>query len=64
MAILKSKFQPDRIILIIQYRPTLKKYNVEFPAGLLDENETAEKAALRELKEETYVCKTNILRFI
>ena len=26
---------------------------VEFPAGLIDENETPEQAALRELKEET-----------
>jgi ADP-ribose pyrophosphatase YjhB (NUDIX family) len=28
---------------------------LEFPAGLVDNNETVEEAALRELKEETFV---------
>ncbi|KAL0481244.1 ADP-ribose diphosphatase [Acrasis kona] len=53
VAILKSEHKEDHIILVSQYRPPLKAYSIEFPAGLLDENEDAPTAALRELKEET-----------
>lgn len=49
-------------ILVEQFRPPLGQYTVEFPAGLIDAQETPEQAALRELREETgYVgeaCKT------
>jgi ADP-ribose pyrophosphatase len=40
-------------MIILQYRPPVNAICVEFPAGLIDENETVEEAALRELKEET-----------
>jgi 8-oxo-dGTP pyrophosphatase MutT (NUDIX family) len=40
-------------ILVRQYRPPLGRYSLEFPAGLIDEGETPQQAALRELKEET-----------
>lgn len=40
-------------MLVIQYRPPLDSYTVEWPAGLIDANETAEQAARREFKEET-----------
>ncbi|CAG8509195.1 3152_t:CDS:2 [Ambispora leptoticha] len=43
-----------QIILVIQYRPAIGKYCVEFPSGLIDHpDETPEHAAIRELKEET-----------
>lgn len=41
------------IILQKQYRPPIDKVMIEVPAGLVDEGETAEQAAVRELKEET-----------
>lgn len=43
----------DRIVLIRQYRPPIDSYIFEFPAGLIDDGETVESTALRELKEET-----------
>lgn len=49
-------------ILVEQFRPPVGQATLEFPAGLIDHGETAEQAALRELREETgYVgeaCKT------
>ena len=45
--------KPPSTMLVIQYRPPLDKYTVEWPAGLVDEGESAEEAAIRELKEET-----------
>lgn len=36
-----------------QYRPPVNAVCIEIPAGLVDEGETPEQAALRELKEET-----------
>lgn len=41
------------IILQKQFRPPINKVCIEVPAGLVDEDETAEEAAVRELKEET-----------
>mmetsp|Transcript_5043 Transcript_5043/g.14326 ORF Transcript_5043/g.14326 Transcript_5043/m.14326 type:complete len:237 (-) Transcript_5043:1393-2103(-) len=40
-------------LLVEQYRPPVGQVTVEFPAGLIDEGETPEDAALRELREET-----------
>lgn len=45
--------RPPSTVLVIQYRPPLDAYTVEWPAGLVDEGETLEVAALRELREET-----------
>lgn len=47
------KEQPDKIVMIRQYRYPLDDYLYEFPAGLIDEGETAAQAAIREMKEET-----------
>jgi ADP-ribose pyrophosphatase len=40
-------------MIILQFRPPIQATCVEFPAGLIDANETVEEAALRELREET-----------
>ncbi|KAG8162366.1 hypothetical protein KVR01_008131 [Diaporthe batatas] len=45
--------RPASTILVVQYRPPLDAYTVEWPAGLIDPKEDVETAALRELKEET-----------
>ena len=45
--------KPPVTILVLQYRPPVDKITVEWPAGLVDESETVEEAAVRELKEET-----------
>jgi ADP-ribose pyrophosphatase len=45
--------KPPATLLVIQYRPPVGKYTVEWPAGLIDEHETPEEAAIREMKEET-----------
>ena len=45
--------QDDEIILIKQYRKAIDKEIYEIPAGMIDFGEEPQKAALRELKEET-----------
>jgi len=51
----KNPSQETKILVVSQYRPPVESYTAEFPAGLIDEKETPEQAALRELKEETCV---------
>ncbi|KXJ93693.1 NUDIX hydrolase domain-like protein [Microdochium bolleyi] len=48
----KAKEEPQ-IVLQKQYRPPIDAICIEVPAGLVDEHETPEQAALRELREET-----------
>ncbi|XP_069693785.1 ADP-sugar pyrophosphatase-like [Periplaneta americana] len=43
----------DCIVLVKQYRPALKAYTIEMPIGLIEQNETPDAAAIRELKEDT-----------
>ncbi len=53
-ALVIAWLQPsDRLLLLRQYRPPACGDVIEFPAGILDEGETAEGAAMRELLEET-----------
>lgn len=55
--ILLHPTRPASTILVIQYRPPLDAYTVEWPAGLIDEGETPKQAAVREFREETgYAC--------
>ena len=44
---------PDAIYLIKQYRKAIDDFLIEAPAGCMELNEDPEKAAIRELKEET-----------
>ena len=44
---------PEKIVMIRQYRYPLGDYLYELPAGLIDAGETPEIAAVREMKEET-----------
>uniref|UniRef100_A0A663E065 ADP-sugar pyrophosphatase n=1 Tax=Aquila chrysaetos chrysaetos TaxID=223781 RepID=A0A663E065_AQUCH len=53
IAVLQRTLHYDCIVLVKQFRPPINSYCLEFPAGLIEENETAESAALRELEEET-----------
>lgn len=47
------KENPEKIVLIRQYRYPLDRWIYELPAGLIDEGENAQEAAIREMKEET-----------
>lgn len=47
------------IILVKQFRPALNKYTIELPCGTIDDSESPQQAAGRELYEETgYGCKS------
>ncbi|KAH8821436.1 MutT/nudix family protein [Xylogone sp. PMI_703] len=52
VAVLEKSTGPE-LLLQKQFRPPLNKITIEMPAGLVDENETPEECAVRELKEET-----------
>mgnify|MGYP005848825511 CR=1 FL=1 len=51
----KSNFDHHKLetLLVEQFRPPVRQTTMEFPAGLVDQGETVEQAALRELREET-----------
>ncbi|XP_060066252.1 ADP-sugar pyrophosphatase-like [Ylistrum balloti] len=53
IAVLKRLLKFDSLVLVKQYRPPMRGYTLEMPAGLMDKNETPEQTAVRELKEET-----------
>ncbi|MEB2836453.1 MAG: NUDIX hydrolase [Desulfurococcales archaeon] len=42
-----------QVVLLRQYRPAIGQWIIEAPAGTLEEGETPEEAAIRELREET-----------
>lgn len=45
--------QSDEVILVKQYRPPTAQFVIEFPAGLIDDGESPDVTAERELYEET-----------
>lgn len=47
------KKEPDKLVMIRQYRYPLDAWIYELPAGLIDEGENPSQAAVREMKEET-----------
>lgn len=47
------KENPEKLVMIRQYRYPVGDYVYELPAGLIDYGEDAEQAAVREMKEET-----------
>jgi 8-oxo-dGTP pyrophosphatase MutT (NUDIX family) len=54
IAVIKnSQGQATNVILVVQYRPALRAFSVEFPSGLIDGGEEPATAAIRELQEET-----------
>ncbi len=52
VAILQKASGPE-LLLQKQFRPPINKVVIEVPAGLVDEGESAEEGAVRELREET-----------
>ncbi|KAF7304624.1 Nudix hydrolase domain-containing protein [Mycena kentingensis (nom. inval.)] len=63
LALIRSKTNafPLSTIVIEQYRPPIDRFIVEMPAGLIDEGETPEQAAIRELEEETGYKATSVV---
>lgn len=51
-ATLKRAGAEDEVLLVRQFRPACGTETIELPAGLIDDGESAETSALRELKEE------------
>jgi len=47
-----ASFQ-DEIVCLKEYRHPIKQWTYEFPAGFIEQGETPEQAAIREVKEET-----------
>ncbi|MFB6303011.1 MAG: NUDIX hydrolase [Haloferacaceae archaeon] len=43
----------DRLLLVEQYRPTVREIHLELPAGIVEAGESYTEAGIRELREET-----------
>jgi ADP-ribose pyrophosphatase len=51
----------QRLVMVEQFRPGAEVKSLEFPAGMLDADEQPERAAARELAEETGYCAAQLL---
>lgn len=51
-ATLRGSGGEDEVLLVRQFRPACGTETIELPAGLIDQGESAETSALRELREE------------
>lgn len=52
-AIIFPLTEAGEVVLVSQYRPAIERVELGLPAGLVEEGEEPEKAARRELREET-----------
>ncbi|KAF9423488.1 hypothetical protein BGZ94_008259 [Podila epigama] len=54
LALIKSpEGKATHVVLVVQYRPAIGAFTLEFPSGLIDAGEDPAAAAIRELQEET-----------
>lgn len=54
-----ARTEEKKWILVKQFRPAMREWTLEFPAGSIDSNESPQEAAARELLEETgFVCRS------
>ncbi len=54
----------NEVVLIKQFRPSVEETLLEIPAGRIDEGETPEQAASRELEEETGLKPLNLRKLV
>ena len=52
----------DKLVIIKEFRVPLGGYQYGFPAGLVDKGETIQQTCIRELKEETGLSVTRIIK--
>lgn len=72
--VIVAKNKNDELVFVHQYRPTIREQCLELPAGIVEDEESFEEAASRELIEETgfkpgtlkliedFWCATGVLR--
>ncbi|HBP90560.1 MAG TPA: NUDIX hydrolase [Nitrospirales bacterium] len=54
-----ARTEKSQWILVRQFRPAMREWTLEFPAGSIDPDESPQEAAARELFEETgFVCRS------
>jgi len=52
-AVVVVAVQDDSVVFVEQYRPTIRKTQLELPAGIVERGESFTTAGVRELREET-----------
>lgn len=64
VSIVPIDLENDRILILKEFRMALNRHILNFPAGLIDDNETVLEAAKRELKEETGLDVVDTIRIL